>query len=187
MELRNVCKSFDGKDVLTNFDILIPDGARVLITGESGRGKTTVLRLLMGLVQPDSGEVLDVPKRISAVFQEDRLPPEFSVYNCIRYALPKPVKPQRIIESLADLNLAGDANTPAKELSGGMRRRVALIRAMLYPSDAVFLDEPFAGLDPATKLKATEYILKNSDERTIVAVSHAEEDARLLKAMQIKM
>ena len=128
-----------------------------------------------------------MPQRISAVFQEDRLPPEFSVYNCIRYVLPRSVKPQRIYDSLSALSLAGDADKPAKELSGGMRRRVAIIRAMLYPSDAVFLDEPFTGLDRETKLKAASYILENAKGRTIVAVSHSDEDAELLRAIQIKM
>ena len=187
MELRKICKSYGDKKVLQNFDLTIPDGGSIVISGVSGRGKTTVLYLLMGLYSPDSGEILGVPQRISAVFQEDRLPPEFSVYNCIRYVFPRSVKPQRIYDSLSALSLAGDADKPAKELSGGMRRRVAIIRAMLYPSDAVFLDEPFTGLDRETKLKAASYILENAKGRTIVAVSHSDEDAELLRAIQIKM
>lgn len=187
MELCNVCKSYGEKVVLSNFSLSIADGDTVMISGASGRGKTTLIYLLMGLTKPDGGKIVAAPKRISAVFQEDRLPLEFTAYNCVRYAVPKSVSRERILQSFKELGLDGEENKLASELSGGMRRRVAIIRAMLHPSEAVFLDEPFTGLDPETKKAAIRYILDNADGRTLVAVSHAAEDAKLLNAKEIKI
>ncbi len=187
MELKNIYKSYGDNAVLENISLDIEDGRRILISGPSGRGKTTLLRIMMGLEKPDSGTVLKRPKSISAVFQEDRLPLEFSAYNSVSYVLPKSVDRERITQSFAALGLMGEEQKPVSELSGGMRRRVALIRAMLYPSKAVFLDEPFTGLDPDTKRSAIRYICDNAMDRTIIAVSHAAEDAELLNAIEIRI
>ena len=74
MELKNVCKSFGENDVLRDVSLVIPKGSRVLISAPSGRGKTTLLRIMMGLEKPDSGEIINRPRSQAAVFQEDRLP-----------------------------------------------------------------------------------------------------------------
>lgn len=187
MELRDICKSYGENAVLENFSLNIGDGETVLISGPSGRGKTTLLRILMGLEAPEKGEVRAVPSRISAVFQEDRLPLEFSAFKCVSLVLPSSVSREDISESFKMLGLSGEENKPAKELSGGMRRRVAIMRAMLSPSEAVFLDEPFTGLDPETKRKTIDYIKKTAQGRTLVVVSHAKEDAALLNAREIEI
>lgn len=187
MELRNICKSYGENAVLENFSLRIADGETVLISGPSGRGKTTLLRILMGLETPEKGEVRALPKHISAVFQEDRLPLEFSSFKCVSLALPSSVSRDDIAEGFKALGLSGEEKKPANELSGGMRRRVAVIRAMLAPSEAVFLDEPFTGLDIETKRKTIDYILKTAHGRTLVVVSHAKEDAALLNAREIEM
>lgn len=184
MELVNISKSYGDKCVFENFSLVIPDGSRIVISGHSGRGKTTLLRLLMGLEKPDSGVIYGLPQTMSAVFQEDRLPMDFTAYNCVRYALPKSVTKERIMQSFAELGLKGEEHKPVRELSGGMRRRVAIIRAVLYPSEALFLDEAFTGLDPKTKCISADYILSNSEGRTLVAVSHSKEDANLLSATE---
>lgn len=77
MELKSICKSFGENEVLRDISMIIPKGGRVLITAPSGRGKTTLLRIMMGLEAPDSGEIKNRPRRQAAVFQEDRLPEEF--------------------------------------------------------------------------------------------------------------
>lgn len=187
MELKSISKSYGDRVVLNDFSLSVNKGETLLISGASGRGKTTLLRLMMGIEKPDSGEMTGLPERASAVFQEDRLPPEFSAYKCLRYALPSSVSKEAILQSLSDLGLEGEEQKAAKELSGGMRRRVSIIRAMLHPSDAVFLDEPFTGLDPETKLSAIKYILDKANGRTIIAVSHAKEDAALLNAREIEI
>ena len=84
MELKSICKSFGENEVLRDISMVIPKGSRVLITAPSGRGKTTLLRIMMALEAPDSGEIKNRPRRQAAVFQEDRLPEEFTPVNCVK-------------------------------------------------------------------------------------------------------
>lgn len=185
MRIVNISKSFGDKLVLKDISLDIPQGDTVLISGVSGRGKTTLLRIIMGLEKPDSGTITDAPESFAAVFQEDRLPLDFSAYKCVSYALPGSLRKEEILSGFSDLGLTGEERKKAGELSGGMRRRLSILRAVLCPSEALLLDEPFTGLDPETKKKAAQYILKHKNGRTIIAVSHAEEDAALLNAREI--
>ena len=84
MELKNICKSFDGRQVLSDVSLVVPKGSRVLISGVSGRGKTTLLRIMMGLEKPDSGEITGAFSKQAAVFQEDRLQAEFTPVSCVK-------------------------------------------------------------------------------------------------------
>ena len=187
MELKNVCKSFDGKAVLQNVSIKIEKGETVLITGVSGRGKTTLLRIMMGLTPPDSGEVLNAPESIAAVFQEDRLPSEFTPYVCVKMTAPHGDSRENILSHLAEVGLADSVNKPVSQLSGGMRRRVAIARAVICNADTVIFDEPFTGLDRDTKLKTIEYIKRHTQGKTLVFVSHDAEDETLLQARKIRI
>ena len=181
MELKNICKSFDGKTVLHDVSIKIEKGETVLITGASGKGKTTLLRIMMGLTLPDSGEL------IAAVFQEDRLPNDFTPYVCVKMTAPHVISKETILSHLAEVGLADCANKPVSQLSGGMRRRVAIIRAVVCNADTVFFDEPFTGLDRDTKLKTIEYIKRHTQGKTLVFVSHDAEDETLLQARKIRI
>ena len=182
MELKNICKSFDGKTVLHDVSIKIEKGETVLITGASGRGKTTLLRIMMGLTPPDSGELHNIGKSIAAVFQEDRLPNDFTPYVCVKMTAPHGISKETILSNIADC-----ANKPVSQLSGGMRRRVAIIRAVVCNADTVFFDEPFTGLDRDTKLKTIEYIKRHTQGKTLVFVSHDAEDETLLQARKIRI
>lgn len=187
MELKNICKSFDGKIVLHDVSIKIEKGETVLMTGASGRGKTTLLHIMMGLTLPDSGELHNIGKSIAAVFQEDRLPNDFTPYVCVKMTAPHGVSKETILSHLAEVGLADCANKPVSQLSGGMRRRVAIIRAVVCNADTVFFDEPFTGLDRDTKLKTIEYIKRHTQGKTLVFVSHDAEDETLLQARKIRI
>ena len=187
MEIRNISISFADERVLDNISLRIQKGERVVISGPSGRGKTTLLRILMGLEKPDGGDISHAPASFTAVFQEDRLPLEFSALNCVRMVAPKSVTKAQIAQHLTELGLGEHMKKPVKELSGGMKRRVAICRAVISDGDTVYMDEPFTGLDPDTKKNVVEYINKYCGGRTLVIVSHSAEDAKLLNAKEIRI
>ena len=176
--LQSLRKAYDGHVVLDGLSHVFPQGTLTCVTGRSGCGKTTLLRLIAGLEAPDGGRVTGVPEGgISMVFQEDRLPPKLSAANCLRCVLKKePEREARIDEALAALGLAEVSNQIVSEFSGGMRRRVALARALLFPSPLVLMDEPFKGLDDATRARAVEFSLPLLAGRTTLLVTHDPRD-----------
>lgn len=187
MELIGICKSFGGSLVLQNVSFSVPKGGRILITAPSGGGKTTLLRIMMGLERPDSGEIKDRPRRQAAVFQEDRLIDEFTASSCVKMTAARGVTRETILKHLALVGLEGHCDKPVSQLSGGMRRRVAIVRAVLSGAQTLYLDEPFNGLDEETKKRAVDYILRFCEGRTVIAVSHCAADAGLLKAKEIRI
>lgn len=187
MEVKNVCKSYNGEKVLNNVSLYIGDGETALISGVSGIGKTTLLRIMMGLEKADSGEIIGVPGKIAAVFQEDRLPEKFIPVACVKMTAPKAVSKKMIYSHLREVGLGEHLDKPVSKLSGGMRRRVAIVRAIICDADVIFLDEPFNGLDRETKLNTIAYIKKHTLGKTLIAVSHNAEDAQLLGAKEIRI
>ena len=143
--LKNLRKAYGEHVVLDGLTHAFPEGRVTCVTGPSGCGKTTLLRLIAGLEPPDGGQVLGVPAGgISMVFQEDRLPPQLTAAACLRCVLKRsPDRDARIDDALAALGLADEPSQSVARFSGGMRRRVALARALLSPSPLVLLDEPF--------------------------------------------
>ncbi len=187
MELKSICKSFGENEVLRDISIAVPKGGRLLITAPSGRGKTTLLRIMMGLEKPDSGEVINRPQRQAAVFQEDRLPEEFTAVSCVKMTAGHGVTKETIRAHLAAAGLEGHCDKPVSQLSGGMRRRTAIVRAVLSGAETVYFDEPFTGLDEETKKRTADYILKNCEGRTLIFVSHCPNDAELLNAKLLRI
>lgn len=187
MKLENIRKSYGENKVFDLLSLDIPDGETTVISGVSGRGKTTLLYLLMGLTAPDSGSISGVPERLAAVFQEDRLPSEFTPTVCALMTADKSVTREQARKHLCELGLSEHLDKPVRELSGGMRRRTAIARAILARSDALFLDEPFTGLDADTKLHTIKYIKMYTAGKTLVVVSHSPEDAKLLNAVRIEL
>jgi len=187
MEIREISKAYSGEAVLDKVSFSIDRGETVVLSGVSGRGKTTLLRLLIGLEKPDSGEILDAPVKISAVFQEDRFPADFTAERCITLALPNKISVDTLSEQMEELGLSEHMKKPVKELSGGQKRRLAICRAVLADADTVYMDEPFTGLDEATRIRTIEYIKKHCAGKTLVIVSHGADDARLLNAREIRI
>ncbi len=182
-----LCKAYGEKRVLTGFNAVFASGSVTGIVGPSGCGKTTLLSLLMGLERPDAGSVAGVPHAKSAVFQEDRLLEAFNAVANVRFVLGRRASDAEIRSHLERIGLAGSLTQPVSELSGGMRRRVALVRAMLAPSDIVFLDEAFKGLDAGTREQALAYVAECRRDRTLVMVTHSPEEAAALGGGLIRM
>ena len=168
-----------GEDVLRDFTLEIPAGGRVCLTGPSGRGKTTALRLLLGLETPRRGTVA-VPEgtRFSAVFQEDRLLPWMTALE--NAALFSDGDTARRI--LTELGLGDSLDALPETLSGGMKRRAALARALAHPFDVLVLDEALTGLDEAAKARCLAAIDRAVGSRTLVMACHDRAEADALGA-----
>lgn len=179
IELKNITKTFDGKAVLNNFSLNINDCENIAVMGESGSGKTTLLNIIAGLISADYGKVLGLEgKKLAFVFQEDRLAENFTVYRNIKLACGNNVTVKNIEAALVETGLEKEILTAkVSTLSGGMKRRVSIIRALLCDSDILLLDEPTKGLDEQNKRIVTDYILRNSKNKTVIWVTHDEEEA----------
>ena len=180
VELRNLSVAFDDRPVLTNLCHTFREGSISCVTGPSGVGKTTLLRLLMGLLQPDSGRISGLPDRCAAVFQEDRLIAHLSPSANVCIALPHGFSRRRISDALAAVGLDASAERPVRELSGGMQRRVAIVRALLTDAPMVIMDEPFKGLDAATRDAVIRFARPLLADRTVVITTHDPYEAVLL-------
>lgn len=167
----NVTKKFGDNTVLDAFTHEFSEGKATAVLGRSGCGKSTLLNVLMGLIKPDSGTV-ERGGRISAVFQEDRLCENLTASANIRLVTGRRYSLAEIARELAEVGLDGCADKPVRELSGGMKRRTALVRALLAEYDALFLDEPFKGLDEDTKRAVIAYCHMKTRGRTVVLVTH---------------
>ncbi|WP_130838155.1 ATP-binding cassette domain-containing protein [Lachnoclostridium sp. Marseille-P6806] len=174
-------KRYGGMDVLRGFTAEFPEGRTTAVMAASGAGKTTLLRILAGLEKPDGGELRGLSgRRLSMVFQEDRLCMGLGASANIRLANPGLTR-QELREALAAVGLPADER-PVSEYSGGMRRRAAILRAVLFDGDLLLLDEPFRGLDRDTRQKAVDYITAKWKGRTVILVTHDPEEPRLMGA-----
>ena len=180
MKIQHLCKSFDGKVVLDHVSLTLESGGTVCLMAPSGRGKTTLLRCIAGLEAPDSGQITDLPERIAYVFQEDRLCDGFSAVDNIRLVTGKALGEGEIRRHLEELGLAGSLDQPVRELSGGMRRRVVISRAVCFGAALLLLDEPFKGLDDEARQQTADYILRHRGAAAILCVTHDREDAAAL-------
>ena len=179
-KVENLTVQYGGTAVLENFSAEFPDGGVTAVSGRSGCGKTTLLAVLLGLLRPDGGTVSGF-RQPSAVFQEDRLLPSLSAEKNI--AVTAGCTEAEAGEALLSVGFdAADRGKRAFELSGGMARRVAIVRAMLAPGDAVLLDEPFKGLDERTRAQVVRFVCENRRGRTMVVVTHDPRDAEALHA-----
>lgn len=185
MKIQHLCKSFDGKMVLDHVSLTLESGGTACLMAPSGRGKTTLLRCIAGLEAPDSGQITDLPERIAYVFQEDRLCDGFSAVDNIRLVTGKALGEGEIRRHLEELGLAGSLDQPLRELSGGMRRRVVISRAVCFGADLLLLDEPFKGLDDEARQQTADYILRHRGAAAILCVTHDREDAAALGGADI--
>ena len=181
IEVKDVCKSFDGKEILKDFSLNIESEHSYIINGPSGCGKTTLLRLILGLDKPDSGTVKLLGDykypfiNSGTVFQEDRLCEDFDAVTNVTM-VSKKVFRQTVIEELKKLLPEEVIYKPVKELSGGQRRRVSIVRACAIPSDILIMDEPFSGLDKDSRRAAIAYIRDKQGSGPLVITSHDNED-----------
>lgn len=180
IRIAHISKAYHGKVVLQDFSAVLPAGMVTGLMAPSGTGKTTLLRILMGLEQADAGRIEGLAGlRISAVFQEDRLCENLTPVSNIRLVNPD-CTVQEVQQALTAVGLGGCLSQPVRELSGGMCRRVAILRALFAVSAFVLLDEPFKGLDAETKKLVMEDTRRRCQGRTVLLVTH---DASELDAM----
>ena len=185
--LQGIGKAFDGRKVLDGVSLRFPAGSTTCILGPSGCGKTTLLRIIAGLETPDEGTLEGVPEQIGFVFQEDRLCEEFSAVSNVRLVSGKSLPREEIVRLLTEIGLGDDLDKPVRDYSGGMKRRVAIVRAACCPSELLILDEPFKGLDEKLRLEVIGFIRKRSEGKTVICVTHEPDDAERLGGTIIEM
>lgn len=168
LEVTHVCKSFGVQQVLSDFSAVYEAGQTYVLNSPSGSGKTTLLHILAGTLNPDSGSVKGIGP-CSMVFQEDRLCLDYCAVKNVELVTGNTDQAKSALEELLEPEAL---EKPCRELSGGMKRRVALVRAMEAESEYVLLDEPFTGMDADTRTQAEEYIRKKQKGRMIVLVTH---------------
>jgi NitT/TauT family transport system ATP-binding protein len=188
MELRlhGISKRFGETVVFDRFTCVLYAGEVNVIIGESGCGKTTLLRILMGLEQSDGGDLTEISSlRPAVVFQEDRLCDNLSAISNIQLVTGSSVSRNKVQSALAAMGLSDCWNKPVRQLSGGMRRRVALIRALLADYDILLLDEPFKGLDEQTKRMVIAYTQTSAKGKTVILVTHDKNEALQMQSANI--
>lgn len=171
---RSISKSFGEKQVLKDFSFEFPYGSVTAIRGESGCGKTTLLRIIAGLEKADTGEIFGVQNgKIAFLFQEDRLFPWLTARQNVEAVIKDKTRLSLATEILCELGLKNELNAYPSQLSGGMCRRVAIARALAYDSDVLILDEALRGLDEKNIENTVAVIKKYSAGKTIISVTHA--------------
>ena len=190
--IEHLSKKYGELQVLRDLSLTLEQDACYCLMSPSGSEKTTLLRILMGLETADSGRIFTQggpggPLRISAVFQEDRLCPSFSPMENVQMALKEKWKEEKLAQAMTCLLPKECLPRPVSTLSGGMKRRTAILRAVLAPSHMLVMDEPFTGLDEALKLEVIRYILENRRNRFLLITTHQEEDVKLLGGVRIQL
>ncbi|MDR2183913.1 MAG: ATP-binding cassette domain-containing protein [Clostridiales bacterium] len=179
LEVRHIYKNFGEKNIFTNFNLKLPEIGFTAIMGPSGQGKTTLINLILGLMKPDHGEIIGfADKKIAAVFQEDRLLEHKSGLDNILFVLRnQSAGKDAAWEMLARAGLAEDAHKAARDYSGGMRRRLALCRALVTDFDMLILDEPFKGLDIGLKPEIMTLVKQKCQGRGAILITHDRQEA----------
>jgi nitrate ABC transporter ATP-binding subunit len=197
IEAKSLSFSYEGVEILQDINLTIKKGEFITLMGPSGSGKSTLLRLLTGLAQPKSGEVLvdsvSTKKALpdsAVVFQDYSLFPWLTAEENIILAMKRTMKKSKSKKELAHLagqylelvQLGHAVKKYPGEMSGGMRQRAAIARALSLGADLMFMDEPFGALDPVTRIQLQDIILQvNRDQqRTVVFVTHDAEEAIIL-------
>lgn len=180
IRFEHVFFSYPPHPILEDVTFSLPESGCICFFGPSGCGKTTLLRLLCGLEQPQAGQIAGRDNlTVAAVFQEDRLLPWRTVADNVRLA--PGITSQDAMRQLEAVGLEDAAAYPS-ELSGGMKRRAAIARALAADADLLILDEPFTGLDTARAAAVAEHIRRQYAGRLVVMVSHSPEEAACMGA-----
>ena len=190
----NINKKYNGQIILEDISFDIKEGEFISILGSSGCGKTTLLKILIGIEQPDTGEVYKDGEDITnnppskrgmgLVFQNYALFPTMNVWNNVAYALksqklPKEEIKQRVDDVLATVGLSDYANKKPNKMSGGQQQRVAIARTLALNPDIILFDEPMAALDADIRMSLRKEIkeLQKKLNKTMIYVTHDQEEA----------
>ena len=183
--LKELSFAYGNENVFENLSLTLESGNSYLISAPSGRGKTTLLRLIAGLIKPKSGEIIGGGLgNVAFAFQESRLFPALSALQNAAVSAPKE-NATKLLLSFGFLE--EDLLKMPSELSGGMKQRVSLVRALLSDAPILLLDEPFKELDDKIKEIVYEVIREKAKKRIVILVSHDIDDAERLSATVIKI
>lgn len=182
LQFKNVYKRFGDRIVMEDFSCVFKAHEITCITGKSGCGKTTLMRMILGFEFPDAGSILGLEGiKPSVVFQEDRLCKNLSAAANVRLVMPRGASEDEIKRIFEALGLSDALYQPVRTLSGGMRRRVALARALMADYNLLLLDEPFNGLDVSTRARAINCLRSRLAGRTAIVITHDPIEADLLE------
>ena len=173
--LKNICKNYDGHVILDKLSLDVEEHGITCLMGISGCGKSTVLRIILGLENIDAGECFASPEDCAMVFQDPRLLPWLNIQENLRLALPPrcPDALERIAETLRSVQLTSAVcKKMPRELSGGMAQRVAVARALLNSPKILLMGEPFAALDALTRERLQDMLLALSVDLPCLFVTH---------------
>lgn len=184
--MEKINKSYGDKEVLRDFTTKFEEGTVTFITGESGIGKTSIIRILMGLEGYQSGSISGLEgKEISVVFQDDCLCDKLSLDKNLSMVLDGQQDKEQDLDRLLDLfGLEGYRYKRVAELSGGMKRRLAILRAILYPHNLMILDEPFKGLDEENKKLVMGQLAKGLVDKTAIIVTHDKTEIDFFRSIE---
>ncbi len=173
MKIENLTVKFGDKLIFDSFNYVFNDNGIYVINGASGKGKTTLFNVIAGVFKPDSGKVDLKGKKVSYMFQENRLFSAFTVFenvSCVTNQTQEEIT--LCCDVLEKLGLGAEFDSYPKELSGGMQRRVALARALVYDAEILLLDEAFKGLDEETCKTAIDTVLEYAKDKLIILSAH---------------
>lgn len=204
IEFQNVTMGYEDRVILDDVSFVVNPGETKIVMGGSGTGKSTILKLVLGLIKPQAGhilvdgddvtalserEMIDVRRKIGMVFQEGALFDSLSVYENVGFrlfeqGLPENEITEAVARMLQFVNLKGTISMMPAELSGGMRRRVGIARALVGSPKLILFDEPTAGLDPPTARTILELAMKLRDLEGVssIFVTHRLEDIKMLSS-----
>ncbi|MBO5701838.1 MAG: ABC transporter ATP-binding protein [Clostridia bacterium] len=180
LEIKDLSKSYDGKEVIKNLTLTFPVSGIIALCGASGHGKSTLLSLITGLQKADSGSIEHGNNVISMSFQEPRLIPSLTAAENVNLVLGGKKTTLREAEALLNELGISDIHAYPDELSGGMKARVSVARALAFKADIYLFDEPFANLDKETAELTASVIKAHTECSLVLAVMHDVDFAREL-------
>lgn len=182
IELKHICKSFNDQKIIDDFSLTLPEKGTVCFFGPSGCGKTTLLNCIAGLLPLDGGSISGAEdKKFSYVFQEDRLLPWITANENVAVVVNSDIQAEtQASQWLQSVGLGDAQNKRPNELSGGMRQRVSIARALAYGGDVLLMDEPFHALDSKSRDQIISLIKEKTPNILKILVTHSMEEAKML-------
>lgn len=184
IKINNLNITYEDKKVIANLCDTIASGEKIALIGTSGIGKTSLINAIMNLISYEGDIQFDEPPIFATVFQEDRLLNDFTVFTNIKIVTPQ-LSNDKITEYIRSIDL--NPKDLVRELSGGMKRRVAILRGILAPSNLLIMDEPFKGLDTNTKDRVMTLVKEKASDKTMILITHDISEAQYYNCRIIEL